>query len=164
MTKTDAISGSAVGNSDHSFSKSLWDGSDKIGFGSLDHPGYSMESNPEDFTGGWHAHRKVWEESDDENDAQPGDWIKDIIGDITNFDYQSMEIGRAPRILVLYGSLRPTSFSRKCGRFCRLGCHGSKRLLKKFHISKLNFCRSFIVRSLQSLLSTFMLLFSIDIL
>ena len=97
------------------FSKSLWDGSDKSGFDSLDHPGYSMESNPENFTGGWYAHRKVWEKT--ENDEPSGDWVKDIIGDVTKVDYQSMEIGRAPRILVLYGSLRPTSFSRKCGRF-----------------------------------------------
>jgi len=123
MSKTDAVNSGAVGNNDarHSFSKSLWDGSDKIGFGSLNHPGYSVESNLENFTGGWHAHRKVWEESDDKNDVQPGDWIKEIIEDITKFDYQAMEIGRAPRILVLYGSLRPSSFSRKCAyEFARL--------------------------------------------
>ena len=61
---------------------------------------------------------KVWEEKTGaEVDGQPSDcWVKDIIGHITKVDYQSMEIGRAPRILVLYGSLRPTSFSRKAGR------------------------------------------------
>ena len=100
------------------FSKALWDGSDKTGFDSLEHPGYTMESNPDDFTGGWLAYRKVWEqETGAEAEEQPSDcWVKDIIGDITKVDYQSMEIGRAPRILVLYGSLRPTSFSRKAGR------------------------------------------------
>ncbi len=100
------------------FSKALWDGSDKTGFDSLEHPGYTMESNPDDFTGGWLAYRKVWEEKTGaEVDGQPSDcWVKDIIGHITKVDYQSMEIGRAPRILVLYGSLRPTSFSRKAGR------------------------------------------------
>jgi len=100
-------------NVNHGYSKILWDGSDKHGYASLDHPGYSMESDSENFTGGWHAHRKVWEESDDDQ----SDWIKEIVDDITKFDYQSMEIGRSPRILVLYGSLRPTSFSRKCGMF-----------------------------------------------
>mgnify|MGYP007003144937 CR=1 FL=1 len=99
------------------FSKILWDGSDKITFASLTHPGYSTESNPDDFTGGWHAHRKVWEENVGEGEDQPADWVKEIIGDITKFDYESMEIGRPPRILVLYGSLRPTSFSRKTGMF-----------------------------------------------
>ena len=54
MSKTEANS---------SFSKSSWDGSDKDGFASLDHPGYSMECNA-DFTGGWHVHRKVWEEQE----------------------------------------------------------------------------------------------------
>ena len=109
-SKTDAAMMSG-----NDYSKILWDGSDKNGFASLDHPGYSTESNCENFTGGWHAHRKVWEESDDD---QPNDcWIKEIFEDVSKFDYQSMEIGRPPRILVLYGSLRPTSFSRKCGMF-----------------------------------------------
>lgn len=99
------------------FSKILWDGSDKSAFASLTHPGYSTESNPDDFTGGWRAHRKVWEENDGEGEDQPADWVKETIGDITKLDYESMEIGRPPRILVLYGSLRPTSFSRKTGMF-----------------------------------------------
>ncbi len=104
-----------------SFSTSLWDGSDKESFYSLEHPGYSLESNPENFTGGWLAHRKVWEKTEDDKEDESSEcWVKEVIPDITKFDYESMEIGRAPRILVLYGSLRPTSFSRKAGRFCRL--------------------------------------------
>ena len=112
MCKTDAMS--------ESFSKSIWDGSDKASFDSLDHCGYSLESNPENGTGGWLAHRKVWEKTDD--DDEPTEcWVKDLIPLITKFDYESMEIGRAPRILVLYGSLRPTSFSKKCAyEFARL--------------------------------------------
>lgn len=40
---------------------------------------------------------------------------------ITKFDYTRMPIGRAPRILVLYGSLRETSFSRHLAyEFARL--------------------------------------------
>ena len=117
MPAADAIrNDNTLGND---FSRSLWDGSDKIAFDSLNHPGYSTESDPENFTGGWHVHRKVWEEHDDDKDSKSGDWTKDIIGDITKFDYQNMDIGRPPRILVLYGSLRPNSFSRKCGMFRR---------------------------------------------
>lgn len=40
---------------------------------------------------------------------------------ITKFDYSKMPIGRPPKILVLYGSLRETSFSRKLAyEFARL--------------------------------------------
>ena len=117
MSKSDAIGGVTANDAGNVFSRSLWDGSDKNSFDSLDHPGYSIESNAENFTGGWHAYRKVWGDSDDENNVESPDWIKEIIDDVTKFDYESMEIGRPPRILVLYGSLRPTSFSRKCGMF-----------------------------------------------
>lgn len=99
----------------------LWDGSDKETFGSLDHPGYSVDSDPATFLGGWHAHREVWNAKEDGSDADPC-WIKDEVMDmITQYEYDTMPIGRAPRILVLYGSLRPTSFSRKCAyEFARL--------------------------------------------
>jgi len=108
------------------FVKSVWDGSDED-FNSLNHPGYSTESNKSHHTGGWHAHREVWTESKTNSDEDGADrlnstcWVKDIIQDVTKFDYNSMEIGRPPRILVLYGSLRPSSFSRKCAyEFARL--------------------------------------------
>jgi hypothetical protein len=117
----------------------LWDGSDEASFYSLDHPGYSFESDPTTFLGGWHAHRKVWEEpcavladgdattTKTEGDSTPlppptACWIKEeVMPMITKFDYSTMPIGRPPRILVLYGSLRPTSFSRKAAyEFARL--------------------------------------------
>jgi len=124
--------------------KVLWDGSDKESFDSLNHPGYSTESNSENYTGGWYAHRKVWninsnsnqqQSSSDSNsnvDSNNGNsivncWVKEIIKDVTKLDYKSMDIGRPPKILVLYGSLRPESFSKKCAyEFARiydlLGC------------------------------------------
>jgi arsenic resistance protein ArsH len=99
----------------------LWNGSNKEGFDSLEHPGYSFEPDPENNLGGWHAHRAVWQPSEEGADRPPC-WIKDEVMDmITKFDYDTMPIGRAPKILVLYGSLRPTSFSRKSAyEFARL--------------------------------------------
>jgi len=114
---------------------SLWNGSDEEGFKSLNHPGYTLQSDPDTFLGGWHAHRAVWEvqqeeaaAGDDEEEDKtatttpPKCWIKDEVMDmITRFDYQTLPIGRSPRILVLYGSLRPTSFSRASAyEFARL--------------------------------------------
>ncbi len=107
---------------------SIWDGSDEEGFRSLDHPGYSLDSDPENFTGGWRAYRKAWEDrsvrTGDGEVAPPPkpDWIYDeVMPFLTKFDYSKMEIGRSPRILVLYGSLRPTSYSRYCAyEFARL--------------------------------------------
>jgi len=99
----------------------LWNGSDQSKYYSLDHPGYSLQSDPTTNLGGWHAHRAVWQPTED-GEAPPPCWIKDEVMEmITKFDYESMPIGRPPRILVLYGSLRPTSFSRKCAyEFARL--------------------------------------------
>lgn len=83
----------------------IWDGSNKDFFTSTDHPGYSVDSDPEKFTGGWLAHRAV---------SSQNCWIRDeIVEHITKFDYEKMTIGRQPRILVLYGSLRESSYSRK---------------------------------------------------
>jgi arsenic resistance protein ArsH len=101
----------------------LWNGADKDLFSSLSHPGYSFESQPDTHGGGWLAHRAMWETSE-----QECCWIKDEVMDmISSFDYSNMPIGRPPRILVLYGSLRQTSFSRKLAyEFARildlLGC------------------------------------------
>lgn len=93
---------------------SIWDGKDREFFFSLDHPGYTTASDSETFTGGWLAHRHIPEDS--------YDWIRAEVADkITKFDYYAMPIGRAPRILVLYGSLRETSFSRfQAFEFARL--------------------------------------------
>lgn len=48
-------------------------------------------------------------------------WVKEVGPKLTRYDYATMPIGTAPRILVLYGSLRPTSFSKKLAyEFARL--------------------------------------------
>ena len=43
---------------------------DKEAFSSTNHPGYSIESDSQDFSGGWLAHRNV----------QGSCWIKDDVG------------------------------------------------------------------------------------
>lgn len=92
---------------------SIWNGSDKSAFDDTNHPGYTVHSDPGTFVGGWQAHRET---------TSSTDWIQEEVADyITKFDYEAMPIGRPPRILVLYGSLRPTSFSRKLAyEFARL--------------------------------------------
>ena len=88
-----------------------------------------MESDPTTFTGGWLAHRVALQPKTTTNEdgttttTEPPCWIRenDLASKLTKYDYTSMPIGRGPRILVLYGSLRPTSFSRKCAyEFARL--------------------------------------------
>lgn len=98
-------------------SPDLWSGKDRDLFYSLDHPGYATASDPTTHAGGWSAHRAAWED-----DPSAPCWIRDEVGPLlTKFDYASLPIGRPPRILVLYGSLRPTSFSRKAAyEFARL--------------------------------------------
>ena len=119
------------GTTTSNFAASLWDGSDKENYNSLNHPGYSIESDSENYTGGWHSHREVWTSSssaqDEDKDKDSSCWVKEIIKDVTKSDYKKMDIGRPPKILVLYGSLRPESFSKKCAyEFARildlLGC------------------------------------------
>jgi arsenic resistance protein ArsH len=98
----------------------VWNGQDKESYQALDHPGYSTTSDLETHTGGWHAHRATTATTSEEDDT---DWIQDemIAEMITKFDYMTMPIGRAPKILVLYGSLRESSFSRKLAyEFARL--------------------------------------------
>jgi arsenic resistance protein ArsH len=113
----------------------IWKISDEdngASFSSLNHIGYSMQSDSIHHTGGWLAHRLALEPSKHENgsadlamdnssveasgmtDNYPPCWIRDEVANkLTTFNYSEMQIGRAPRILVLYGSLRPTSFSKK---------------------------------------------------
>lgn len=97
----------------------IWSGEDKDAFYSLQHPGYSIKSDPITHTGGWLAHCAALEPVDG---VTPLCWIQQEVKDvITRYNYEKMPIGRAPRILVLYGSLRPTSFSRKLAyEFARL--------------------------------------------
>jgi len=104
----------------------IWSNDDKESFASLSHVGYSVNQDPVTQTGGWLAHRLAQEQpspastSIDEED--PTCWIRDEASPkMTKFDYTTMPIGRSPRILVLYGSLRPTSFSKKLAyEFARL--------------------------------------------
>lgn len=106
--------------------RAVWSDDDKVAFAALDHVGYTIESDTVTHTGGWSAHKAVY--VPDENDAIRPCWIKESVeGKITQFDYSTLPIGRGPRILILYGSLRPESFSRKCAfEFARildlLGC------------------------------------------
>lgn len=77
----------------------------------MNHPGYSQKSDPATHIGGWLAHRTALDSADG---TTPACWIKEEVEDaITKYDYTTMPLGRAPKILVLYGSLRSTSFSRK---------------------------------------------------
>jgi arsenical resistance protein ArsH len=94
----------------------LWNGQDKELFNALDHPGYAITSDPNTHVGGWLAHRAATMGAPEE------DWIQTKVAPyITQFDYATLPIGRAPRILVLYGSLRAASFSRKMAyEFARL--------------------------------------------
>jgi arsenic resistance protein ArsH len=120
MTNLDAMTTDSVQKvSPEAF---VWSDDRKEVFASLSHPGYTLHSDPETLTGGWNAYREVWEKSDGADGETPSCWIKDEVMDmITSFDYSAMPIGRSPRILVLYGSLRPTSFSRKLAyEFARL--------------------------------------------
>ena len=98
-----------------------WSGNSPQAFADLSHPGYSLTSDSVSHAGGWLAHREALKPTTEGTPAPPC-WIQDEVADeITRFDYASMPIGRPPRILVLYGSLRPTSFSRKLAyEFARL--------------------------------------------
>jgi hypothetical protein len=100
-------------------SANVWNGEDSEAFASLEHDGYSIDSDPVTHLGGWVPHRAVWQPV---LGTTPPCWIKErAIDKITKYDYSTMPIGRGPRILVLYGSLRSTSFSRKLAyEFARL--------------------------------------------
>jgi arsenic resistance protein ArsH len=92
----------------------IWSYDDPDAFASLSHPGYAVESDPDSHTGGWLPHRQQL--------AGAPCWIQDeVVGRITQFEYTQLPIGRPPRLLIIYGSLRETSFSRKLGlEFARL--------------------------------------------
>lgn len=91
---------------------------DTIPFDSLAHPGYARQSDEVSYAGGWLAHRLP----DPSSSTAPYCWIRDSVApELTRFDYETLPLGRAPRVLVLYGSLRSTSFSRKTAyEFARL--------------------------------------------
>lgn len=119
---------SSTGHADTD-ANAIWSNDDPEAFASLSHPGYTIDSDPVTHTGGWLAHRKALQAdaaasaaAEENGTSPPKDWIQDEVADmITRFDYTQMPIGRAPKILVLYGSLRESSFSRKLAyEFARL--------------------------------------------
>mmetsp|Transcript_40145 Transcript_40145/g.90094 ORF Transcript_40145/g.90094 Transcript_40145/m.90094 type:complete len:285 (+) Transcript_40145:55-909(+) len=85
-------------------------------FASLEHPNY-LSQDKSTGVGGWLKHRAAPEAAPG---SGPGDnWVLDVEPLITRANFS--EIGRKPRILVLYGSLRESSFSRKLAyEFARL--------------------------------------------
>ena len=92
---------------------SIWTWEDQDSFCDKNHIGYSEVSDPDTFLGGWLAHRYGVDDK--------SCWIKEAGSKITRFDYSTMPIGRPPRLLILYGSLRSASFSRKLAfEFARL--------------------------------------------
>lgn len=92
----------------------LWSYEDPVAFANLEHVGRSSESDPVTHVGGWLPHRA--------SHQSEGCWIQEhVVGRITQYEYSQLPIGRPPRLLILYGSLRETSFSRKLGlEFARL--------------------------------------------
>lgn len=83
-------------------------------FHSMEHPGYTSSSDESTQLGGWLAHRI-------ENANADNCWVKAVAPKLTRFEIDRFGLDRKPRILVLYGSLRPSSFSRKLAyEFARL--------------------------------------------
>lgn len=91
----------------------------------LEEHGYALEPGPGG-TGGWLAHRSAL----DVPGSGPGaDWVHEVFSDpdgrfgadlseAASFQVPRARLTHKPRILVLYGSLRPTSFSRKLAHEC----------------------------------------------
>uniref|UniRef100_A0A7S4I200 NADPH-dependent FMN reductase-like domain-containing protein n=1 Tax=Odontella aurita TaxID=265563 RepID=A0A7S4I200_9STRA len=116
----------------------IWSGEDAAAFCNHEHPGYSLHPYPGLKTGGWITHRKILASTGRDGASNDRDesglslpkpcWVRDeVSAELTRYNYASMPIGRPPRILILYGSLRPQSFSRKLAfEFARvleeLGC------------------------------------------
>jgi len=91
-------------------------GTEAEDFESLEHPNYTKQDE-QTYVGGWLAHRASPEA---EPGSGPGDnWVLEVAPKVTRADFTVL--GRKPRILVLFGSLRETSFSRKLAHeFARL--------------------------------------------
>ena len=73
-----------------------------------------------DGTGGWLAHRS---EVDVPGSGPGNDWLKQVFDDpeadlASSATFSPGSMTHAPRILILYGSLRETSFSRRLAHEC----------------------------------------------
>ena len=72
--------------------------------------GYALEPNA-DGTGGWLAHRASL---DLPSSGAGDDWLpRDMLEAARDFRPAGAKLAHAPRVLVLYGSLRESSFSRR---------------------------------------------------
>lgn len=119
---------SIANNDNDNDNNSLWSNIDADAFASQSHPGYATEADPTTGTGGWLAHRAIYDPNNNGTILQSC-WIQDQVrSNVPHIDYTSMPLGRSPCMLVLYGSLRETSFSRNLAfEFARLlellGCN-----------------------------------------
>ncbi|EOD08366.1 hypothetical protein EMIHUDRAFT_358872 [Emiliania huxleyi CCMP1516] len=77
--------------------------------------GYALEPNA-DGTGGWLAHRASL---DLPSSGAGDDWLpRDMLEAARDFRPAGAKLAHAPRVLVLYGSLRESSFSRRLAHEC----------------------------------------------
>ena len=87
--------------------------------------GYTLEPSEVDGTGGWLAHRRGGA-IDVEGSGPGADWISEVasadpdfnLADAASFAPANAVCTHKPRILVLYGSLRESSFSRRLAHEC----------------------------------------------
>ncbi|CAE7866958.1 arsH [Symbiodinium necroappetens] len=102
-----------------------------LGSSSEEEAQYNLEGGNDiealaDGTGGWLAHRA---EASTPGSGPGTDWINEVFSDPSDeqgadlsataaFKVPSARLTHPPRILVLYGSLRPSSFSRKLAHEC----------------------------------------------
>uniref|UniRef100_A0A7S4VA18 NADPH-dependent FMN reductase-like domain-containing protein n=2 Tax=Ditylum brightwellii TaxID=49249 RepID=A0A7S4VA18_9STRA len=122
------------GNTENSISSEtkeqikIWSGKDPIAFASPTHPGYSIKPDEITGVGGWLAHRAIYQSSSDNDTTNNSTcWIQDDVKHYltryndAKYNLSSQTQPTKPRILILYGSLRSESYSRKLAyEFARL--------------------------------------------
>ena len=84
--------------------------------------GYAAEPSPESGVGGWLAHRDAVSGLPGSGPAgEDGDWVAAAATDLASaitYRPPGASLTHRPRMLVLYGSLRPTSYSRLLAHEC----------------------------------------------